>query len=322
MRAGRLLKVLMTLQTRDKVTARELADACETSVRTLYRDIEALSEMGVPVYSERGSDGGYRLLDGYRTRLNGLSAKEAEALFLAGIPGPAKDLGLYPTLADAQLKLHAALPEKLRQGADRLQSRFLLDVPDWFSEQEKADNLPGLMTAVLDQRRIQMNYRSWKGERERVVDPLGVVLKSGAWYMVARCESDLRTFRVTRIRSLTVLDETFERPEPFHLAEYWQASQRALEEKQYPVLAELRLSEIGMKILSYVSSTYAMERAEVEPPDDDGWRRVTIPVVRQSIACHELLRFGPEVEVLGPPELREDMTRMVTQLAGYYRTEG
>lgn len=321
MRAGRLLKVLMTLQTRDKVTARELADACETSVRTLYRDIEALSEMGVPVYSERGADGGYRLLDGYRTRLNGLSAKEAEALFLAGIPGPAREMGLYPTLAEAQLKLQTALPERLRSGVDRLQSRFLLDAPNWFAEEEKADCLPELMNAVLEQRRVRMVYRSWKAERERCVEPLGVVLKGGAWYLVAQRDAVARTYKVSRILSMTVSDERFERPGSFQLADYWQASQRELEEKQYPILADVRLSELGMKILPHACTPQALEKATIEPPDKDGWSRVLLPIIRLPAGCHDLLRFGAELEVLGPPDLREEMARRIEGMARLYRSE-
>lgn len=318
MRAGRLLKLLMTLQTRDKVTAPELADVCETTVRTVYRDIEALSEMGVPVYSERGTHGGYRLLDGYRTRLNGVSAREAEALFLAGLPGPAKDLGLYPTLADAQLKLQAALPERLRQGADRLQSRFLLDAPNWFDEEEKTEDLPALMSAVLDQRRVRMTYQSWRGVGERQVDPLGIVLKAGAWYLVARRDSVIRTYKVSRIRSLTILEAGFERPADFHLAHHWQQSQRALEESQYPLVAEIRLSEVGMTILSHLCTAQALEKATIEQPDREGWCRVQLPIMRPPAGCHELLRFGAEVEVLGPPELRAEMADIVGRMARSY----
>lgn len=319
MRAGRLLKLLMMLQTHAKVTAGELANACETSVRTIYRDIDALSDMGVPVYSERGMEGGYRLLDGYRTRLNGLSAKEAEALFLAGLPGPAKDMGLQSTLADAQLKLQTALPEKLRPGADRLQSRFLLDAPNWFSDEEKSDCLPDLMEAILSQHRLQVRYQSWKGERERMLEPLGIVLKGGVWYLVARVDDSFRTYRVSRIQSLTVLDERFDRPASFQLAEYWQASLRQLEEKQFPVEAEVRLTKLGMKILSFVCAPYALSHAVIDPPDNDGWTRVRLPIARIPYGCSDLLRFGAELEVLGPPEVREAMATLIERMALSYQ---
>lgn len=319
MRASRLLKLLMTLQAHEKVTARALADACETSIRTVYRDIDALSAMGVPVYSEQGVQGGYRLLHGYRTRLNGLSAKEAETLFLAGLSGPAQKMGLQSTLADAQLKLMTALPEDMRHEADRLQSRFLLDAPNWFSDDEKAEHLPELMTAVLEQRLIVMLYQSWKGGRERQARPLGVVLKGGQWYLVAQVEDDIRTYRVSRIESLTLLDEVFKRPEHFNLTEFWQASLRRMEALQFPIMAELRLTELGVKIMEFVCSSYVMSHATIEPADESGWYRARFPVGNASHGCAELLRFGAELEVVGPPELRSAMEALVAALAMRYQ---
>lgn len=319
MRASRLLKLLMTLQTHSKVTARELADACETSIRTVYRDIDALSEMGVPVYSEQGVHGGYRLLHGYRTRLNGLSAKEAETLFMAGLAGPAEKMGLQSTLADAQLKLMTALPEDMRLEADRLQSRFLLDAPNWFSDDEPAEHLPTLMTAVLEQRLVEMTYQSWRGARRRLAQPLGVVLKGGQWYLVAKVEADIRTYRVSRIEALELQEEAFERPADFILAEFWQASLRRMEALQYPIMAEVRLTELGVKIMEFVCSSYVINNAIIEPVDENGWHPARFPVGHASHGCPELLRFGAELEVLGPPELRQAMEDLVVQLARRYR---
>lgn len=319
MRASRLLKVLMTLQTHDKVTARELADACETSIRTVYRDIDALSEMGVPVYSEQGVLGGYRLLHGYRTRLNGLSAREAETLFMVGLSGPAEKMGLQPTLADAQLKLMTALPEAMRLEADRLQSRFLLDAPNWFSDDESVEHLPALMTAVLEQRLVEMKYQSWHAVRLRTAQPLGVVLKGGQWYLVARVEADIRTYRVSRIETLALKDEVFERPSDFILAEFWQASLRRMESLQYPIMADVRLTELGVKIMEFVCSSYVINNATIEPMDAIGWHRARLPVGQTSHGCLELLRFGAELEVLGPTELRQTMEDLVLQLARRYQ---
>ncbi len=319
MRASRLLKLLMTLQSHEKVTARELAEACETSVRTVYRDIDALSEMGVPVYSERGVEGGYRLLHGYRTRLNGLSAKEAETLFLAGLSGPAQKMGLQSTLADAQLKLMTALPESMRHEADRLQSRFLLDAPNWFADDEKADHLPELMTAVLEQRRVDMVYRSWKGIRERRAEPLGVVLKGGQWYLVATVEGDARTYRVSRVESLVLTDEHFDRPADFRLSEFWQASLRRMESLQYPLLAEVRLTPLGVQIMEFICAPYVIAHATIEPLGEDGRHVAHLPVGNPPHGVSDLLRFGAELEVIGPPEVRLAMQGVTTQLAERYR---
>lgn len=319
MRASRLLSILTTLQARGRVTAQALADECEVSPRTIYRDIDALSAAGIPVYGERGSDGGYRLLDGYRTRLNGLSAREAEALFLTGLAGPAADLGLGGVMAAAQLKLIVALPAELRQSAERMQARFHLDAPAWFAEPEKPAILPLVAGAVWEQRRIAIRYRSWTAEKERVVEPLGLVLKSGAWYLVGRVGGDARTYRISRILDLTVLDEGFERPEAFDLAAYWQAGTRRLEADLHQNQAIVRLSPWGVSMLGVFTSPYALAAARIESDaDDDGWRRVTLPIGSIREACVNLLRFGAEAEVLAPPELRAKMAEVSAGLARIY----
>ena len=163
MRASRLLTILMTLQVRGQVTARALAAECEVTQRTIYRDIDALSAAGVPVYAERGSEGGYRLLDGYKTRVNGLTSQEAEALFLGGLPGPAAELGLGSVMAAAQLKLLTALPAELRRSAETLRARFHLDAPGWFNRADEVPHLPQIAEAVWSQRPIEIGYRTLAG---------------------------------------------------------------------------------------------------------------------------------------------------------------
>jgi len=165
MRASRLLTILMTLQVRGLVTARALADECEVTLRTIYRDIDALSAAGVPVYSERGPHGGYRLLDGYKTRVNGLSSQEAETLFLSGLPGPAAELGLGAALATAQLKLLNAIPGELRGDAERLRSRFHLDAPGWFKSSDQVPDLPVIAQAVWTQKRLASAIAVGPGRR-------------------------------------------------------------------------------------------------------------------------------------------------------------
>src|SRR5260221_11669649 len=160
MRASRLLSSLTTLQARGLTTAEALAEECGVSLRTIYRDIDALSAAGIPVLSERGAEGGYRLLDGYRTQLNGLSEKEAEALFLTGLSGPAADLGLGAVMAAAQNKLLSAMPAQLRAGAEQMRARFHLDAPAWFAQAERPRHLPLVADAVWMQRLIRIRYQS------------------------------------------------------------------------------------------------------------------------------------------------------------------
>ena len=186
MRASRLFSILTTLQARGRVTAPELAEACEVSVRTIYRDIDALAAAGVPVYADRGAEGGYRLLDGYRVRLNGLSPPEAEALFMAALPGPAAALGLDAAMMAAQNKLIAALPANLRGNAGRMQERFHLDAPNWFGESRGAGASARHCRRAAARSLIEIRYRSWRAEKHRRVAPLGLVLKAGSWYLAGQ----------------------------------------------------------------------------------------------------------------------------------------
>jgi predicted DNA-binding transcriptional regulator YafY len=194
MRASRLLSVLLLLQGRGRMTARELARELEVSVRTVYRDVESLSSAGVPVYADRGPAGGYQLLAGYRTRLTGLTGDEAESLFVSGIPEPAAvELGLGSVLAAAQLKIMAALPPELRARAGRVRERMHLDVPGWFQEVERPRHLAGIADAVWNQRVIDVRYiRAGSARREvtRTLEPYGLVLKTGVWYLAARPHAD------------------------------------------------------------------------------------------------------------------------------------
>jgi predicted DNA-binding transcriptional regulator YafY len=319
MRASRLLSILTTLQAKGRVTAQALADENEVSLRTIYRDVDALSAAGIPVYSERGSSGGYRLLDGYRTRLNGLSSAEAEALFLAGLTRQTAEMGLGPVVATARTKLLAAMPAQIRAGAERMGARFHLDAPAWFGEGESLAHLPSVADAVWRERPIRIRYRSWKAEKERRVEPLGIVLKGGAWYLVGQVDGSIRTYRVSRILHLGVLDERFTRPEPFDLEAYWTENTRRLDAELHPNEARLRLSPWGLKMMDTILPAYARAGAGIGEPDESGWRLVTLRVASFRWAAHELLRFGAEAEVLEPPELRDRMAEIISALGAVYQ---
>ena len=264
MRASRLLSILTTLQARGRITAPELADACEVSVRTIYRDIDALAAAGIPVYAERGAEGGYRLLDGYRVRLNGLSQPEAEALFMTGLPGPAAALGLDAAMLAAQTKLMAALPANLRPNAGRMQERFHLDAPSWFGETEQPKHLRAIAGALLRESPIEIRYQSWRAEKRRRVAPLGLVLKGGSWYLAGSVDGSVRTYRVARVLDCSVLDERFVRPADFDLATYWQAATTRLEAEMHPNYATVRLSPFGVKLLNALSQPYVRTRTRIE----------------------------------------------------------
>lgn len=318
MRASRLLSILTTLQARGQVTAPALAEALEVSVRTIYRDIDALSAAGVPVYAERGAEGGYRLIDGYRVRLNGLSPREAEALFLGGLGDAADDLGLGAAAAAAQIKLLAALPQDQRASAEQMRARFHLDAPGWFTDADRPAHLGTIADAVWRQRRLRIGYRSWKGDVERTVDPLGIVMKAGAWYVVGAVDESVRTFRISRVHGLEVVAESFSRPAGFDLAAYWKASTERLDAELYPHVATIRLSPLGLRILTAVSPPFVRAGLALDPPGPDGWRQARLPIGPYQQAVYDLARLGPEIEVLEPAELRAGLAELLERAARLY----
>ncbi len=319
MRASRLLSILMLLQTRGRMTAPALAAEAEVSIRTIYRDIDQLSAAGVPVYAERGRDGGFALLDGWRTRLTGLTAPEAQALFLAGLPGPATELGLGDVMQAAQLKLLAALPAEWQADVRRVSSRFHLDPAGWFNAPTPVNHLPAIAEAVWTDRRIRVRYESWKDVRDREVEPLGLVLKAGNWYLAALSEGKLRTFRLSSIQKLTVLETGFKRPPDFNLAQYWVQSAQRFEAGIYRDSAVLRVSPQGLKHLQRMPPAIAEAATRTaEAPDAQGWVRVVIPIESVEYAAHDLLRLRAEAEVLAPPALRERLADTAQRLAALY----
>ncbi|MFF5138275.1 helix-turn-helix transcriptional regulator [Streptomyces sp. NPDC013157] len=310
MKSSRLVSILLLLQTRGRMTAAQLAAELEVSARTVYRDVEALSAAGVPLYGDAGHAGGYRLLDGWRTRLTGLTTAEAEALFLAGVPGPAADLGLGPVLAAAQLKVRAALPPELRAHADRISGRFHLDAPGWYADADEAPYLPAVAEAVWKGLALDVRYRRWREPTDvrRRLEPYGLVLKAGRWYVVAA--PGPRTYRVDQILELTLLDEEFSRPEGFGLAAHWTAYQRGF---------HARLYGDGGEALVRLAPGVTLPRAvPAGAPDGDAWTVARVPVESADHAVAEFLRLGTDIEVLGPPELRARMARTIAELAERY----
>jgi predicted DNA-binding transcriptional regulator YafY len=322
MRASRLVNVLLLLQTRSRMTAAELAAELEVSVRTIYRDVEALAEAGVPIYAERGPHGGVRLVDGYRTRLTGLTADEAEAVFLSGVPGPAAALGLGTVVAAARLKVMAALPPELRARAGRVAERFHLDAPGWFQPAEELAHLETLAGAVWDSHRLRIRYR--RGERggvvDREIDPLGLVLKGGIWYVVARAVTNVRTYRVSRVEAVEVLDERFERPDDFELADYWQRSTAAYERELDRVHLTVRVAVDRLDAFADVAGSRVMSGA-IRLDDEPDHVRLRVAFDWADEAISAALRMGASAEVLEPEWLRESIVKRARAVVERY-TQG
>lgn len=321
MRASRLINLLLLLQTRGRMTAAQLAAELEVSERTIHRDVEALSGAGIPVYAERGPYGGVSLVEGYRTRLTGMTPEEAEALFLSGVPGPAAELGLGTVMAAARLKVLAALPPELRSRASRLVERFHLDVTGWYQTGEEAPLLAQLARGVWESRELDVAYD--RGDRvvERRLQPLGLVLKAGTWYLVAMVEGQLRTYRVARFRSAELSSGQFERPPDFELAGFWRESTAAYERDTARVEVTMRIDPARLGWLAEVAGPAALRAADVvTPPDADpeGWTTLRVRMEWPAEVPPRLLALGAAAEVLDPPEMRTALADLARQALERY----
>jgi len=302
MRATRLVSLLLLLQMRGQLTAQELAAHFEVSVRTIHRDIESLAAAGVPVEAVRGPAGGYRLAGGYRTKLTGLTAAEAEALFVA--PAPAAELGLGGVLANARLKVLAALPAELQERASRAERYFHLDTRGWFRGEDTVPHLPTIAAGTWRERRLSARYREGVRVVRRTLDPLGLVLKGGAWYLVAHRSVGMRVYRVSRFVSVRIRDDGFERPDEFELGAYWEEWSRTFEASRPRVEVKLRASELALRHLPR-----DLQRG-------DGVFIVGFENLEE--AFRELLKFGPDAEVIEPAELRTRIAETASEVAQLY----
>jgi predicted DNA-binding transcriptional regulator YafY len=290
------MALLFVLQRRRSATAAELAAELEVSERTIYRDVASLTEVGVPLWTEPGPGGGIRLVDGWRTRLDGLTGDEAAAMFAMGAPQLLAELGMGTALAGAQAKILATLPEGLREHARVVAERVHLDAPAWFHEPAEVEHLGTLAQALWEQRRVSLVYR-----KPRVVDPLGLVLKAGVWYLVARVGPDTRTYRAARITEATLLDERFERPD-FDLPAWWAESAAEFAATMLRETVRIRLSERGLRALKRVTDVEAAADAVARAgePDAEGRRELTLAVESLEVAASQLVSLGGEVEALDP----------------------
>ncbi|MFF3815431.1 helix-turn-helix transcriptional regulator [Streptomyces bluensis] len=330
MRAARLIKMVLLLQSRPSMTAAELARELEVSERTVTRDAQALSEAGVPVYADRGRAGGYRLIGGYRTRLTGLARGEAEALFLSGVPTALREMGLEDAASAARLKVSAALLPSLRDASRTASQRFHLDAPAWFKEPETPELLPTVADAVWDDRRITARYRRGDGEPQREVvrelEPYALVLKAGAWYLCARVADEgpsrasFRVYRIDRFTAVAVREERFARDEEFDLPAFWE--DRAAQFARSLLRGEVvvRLTGEGVRRLAYTVDPQSAREAlaAAGDPDERGRVTVTLPVESEEVAHDQLTALGPEVEVLSPATLRKRFTDDAARLAELY----
>jgi len=311
-RADRLVAALLVLQARGRITAAELADELEVSVKTARRDLEALAMAGIPVYSQAGKGGGWSLIGGARTDLSGLTAAEARTLFL--VAGPSSTA--TPEAKAALRKLVQALPATFRADAEAAATAVVLDPAHWGgSTTPRPPHLGVLQDAVVRGRQVRLGYSDrTRSESERVVHPLGLVEKGTVWYLVAGTDGGMRTFRLSRVRSVVMTDDPVERPPDFDLAEQWRSVVETIEEYRTTARAVVRIAAgpaVGLR-QQFASSFTELRRL------DDGRLEVEIGASRPGILAERLAGWGAMVDVVGSDEVRAQLGRIGHELVERY----
>lgn len=321
MRADRLLSLLMLLQTRGRMTAADLARQLEVSERTIYRDLEALSASGAPVYAERGPGGGCSLIEEYRTSLTGLTPAEVRALFMVNVPAPLDQLGLGQEFKQALLKLSASLPDSRRQEEVRSRQRIHLDSSWWYQPEEDRPALTVLQQALWQDRRVRIKVRQefFQAEFEHMVDPYGLVAKANVWHLVYGLRGGTRVLRVDEIIQVELLDEPSSTPEDFDLARFWEGWCREYESRPR-FIARVRLSPEAFANLHHYMDENAYRSLDLDtPPDPKGWVTLDLPFETLLSARTRLLGLGRAVEVLAPMSLRNSLVDYAEQIVDFYK---
>lgn len=322
MRADRLISLLMLLQTKGRMTAQELADKLEVSPRTVYRDLDALSVSGVPVYADRGPNGGCFLLESYRTNLTGLTEKEVQALFMFTVPGLLADLGADKTSEAAMLKLTAALPTPFQHNPDWVRQRIYLDTAPWFHPAEPVPFLPLLQEAIWENKRVRLLYRRGDGQWvKRLMDPYGLVAKASVWYVVGVVSRGLQVYRVSRVQEASFTGSSFERPKMFELATFWAEWRDKFEGGREKYAVTLRIPPAGISpLVQALGEGVQQLLTEKAVLDAANHYVVTLAFESEAAACGQLLGLGTAVEVIEPSSLRHHMTQVAQQVLDFYGT--
>ena len=319
MRADRLLSIVLLLQANHQMTSRDLASRLEVSERTIHRDMEALSGAGIPVIAERGSGGGWSLLGDYRTSLTGLNEAEIQSLFLTKPAKLLADLHLEKAADGALLKLLASLPSRFRQGAERARQRIYVDVSGWSRREEAVPFLPVLQEALWMERKLAITYERGENSEpvERLISPFGLVAKGSVWYLVGAVDGNVRTYRVSRISNVEVLDEAAPVPVEFNLAEYWEQSASTFKSGIPRYLASFWVSPAIVLRLGFAGRFARVQ--ETDETDARGWKKVHVGFDVEEMACEYAVSFGPNLEVIEPLTLREKVIAMTRATLEFYR---
>lgn len=317
MRADRLLSILLLLQVHQRLTARDLAERLEVSERTILRDMEALGAAGVPVMAERGTGGGWHLMQAYQTQLTGLNTAEIQTLFFDQSPRLLADLGLGRAADAARIKLLASLPAISQQSVEYTRERLHIDGAGWFESREQLPFLSLLQEAVWQDRQVQMTYRRADGTtRERLANPLGLVAKGAVWYLAAEVDGELRSYRVSRVQAARITEMPCVRPKDFDLAAFWTQSVADIKIGLPCYPAVVRASP---DFLTRMRQTKSPRIEQEELPESDGWTRLSVLFEVEGEACDFIIRAGPQIEAVEPAALRTRVREAAQKIAALHR---
>jgi len=320
MRADRLINIMILLQNRGKMTAKELANELEVSDRTILRDMDALSTAGIPIVSDRGTAGGWRLLDNFRSKLSGLNIDDMKSLFLFPSGKLLEDLGLNSQALDTRQKLLAAIPGSYRDEAQAMWERIHIDSSTWRQSKEKMHALETVQQAVWENKKLKIHYEQADGEqKERLLEPLGLVAKGNRWYLVASRDGELRNYRVSRIHTAKVENEVFRRPLNFNLAAYWEQSKVEFIQNlpKYDVQVEIHPAII--KRINFTGKF--VQVIKTENPNGDKWIPATLRFNDKQEAIEFILGFANKIKVISPKDLPNKVVSMAMSVIDFYNNE-
>lgn len=309
MRADRLLTILLLLQNKGKQTTKELAEELEVTPRTVHRDMESLSSAGIPIIADRGKNGGWRLLDQYKTNLTGLKSTELKSLFLSPSVQLLKDLGIAKDWSDAREKLLASIPASFHQEAHDVWDRIHIDTSSWRQSPQKIEAFQTLQEAIWEEKKLLIVYERADGEtRERLVNPLGLVAKSSTWYLIASVHDEIRNYRASRILSACKTEETFIRPEGFQLSQHWEDSTQSFLKALPTYEVDVELSPSIIHRMTFTGRFVKVIKQN--EPLDDGWIPASLCFDTEQEAAHYTLGFGKDIRIIRPKSLKQQVYEM------------
>ncbi|MBS4193142.1 YafY family transcriptional regulator [Bacillus sp. FJAT-49705] len=320
MRADRLLSILLLLQNRGKLTTNELAQELEVTGRTIHRDMEALSAAGIPIVAERGKSGGWSLLEQYRTNLTGLKANELKSLLISPSFQLLTDLGLTKDWHEARQKILASIPSALQKNSHDIWNRVHVDTTTWRQSPEKIESFKILQQAIWDERKLQIKYERADGKCiERVVSPLGLVAKGSTWYLIASANEKVRNYRASRIKSVSLTDELFSRPNDFDLTQYWNDSTKEFIKSLPKYEVDVEISSSIVPRIKFTGRF--VQILKMDSPSESGWIPAKLCFDTEQEASEYILGFGDQIKIIRPNSLKQNIYDMAKRIVDFYEQE-